>query len=154
MANDRRTAAETCGMDRLTLCDWVHRSKAEGLAGLANRRLPQRPRRLAPAQLAELAAWVEAGPDPVWCAGGAAIWLAPHRDGVRRRVAGVPRRPRNRRHRGSGGCRSRPQQPKSDPEAQAAFKKTSPRRQRRLVAARARGKPPEIRFQAFAMSRH
>ena len=23
---DRKTAAETCGMDRQTLCDWVHRT--------------------------------------------------------------------------------------------------------------------------------
>ena len=52
---DRRAAAETCGMDRQTLRDWVHRTNAEGLAGLANRRVPQRSRRLAPDQLAALA---------------------------------------------------------------------------------------------------
>ena len=34
---DRKTAAETCGMDRQTLRDWVHRYNAEGLAGLVNR---------------------------------------------------------------------------------------------------------------------
>jgi transposase len=28
---DRATAAETCGMDRQTLRDWVHRYNAEGL---------------------------------------------------------------------------------------------------------------------------
>ena len=39
----------------------VHRYNAEGLAGLADRTVPQRPRRLAPDQLAALAAWVEAG---------------------------------------------------------------------------------------------
>src|SRR5690606_2642938 len=33
---DRRTAAATCGMDRQTLRDWVHRYNAEGLAGLTN----------------------------------------------------------------------------------------------------------------------
>ena len=60
---DRRTAAATCGMDRQTLRDWVHRYNSEGLAGLVNRRVPQRPRRLAPDQLAALAAWVEVGPD-------------------------------------------------------------------------------------------
>ena len=42
-----------------------HRYNSGGLAGLMNRTLPQRPRRLAPEQLAALAAWVEAGPDPV-----------------------------------------------------------------------------------------
>ena len=42
-----------------------HRYNAEGLSGLVNRMVPHRPRRLAPEQLAALAAWVEAGPDPV-----------------------------------------------------------------------------------------
>ena len=37
-------AARSCGMDRQTLRDWVHRYNAEGLAGLANRRGPARPR--------------------------------------------------------------------------------------------------------------
>jgi DNA-binding NtrC family response regulator len=32
--SDRKTAAETCGMDRQTLRDWVHRYNAEGLEGL------------------------------------------------------------------------------------------------------------------------
>ena len=35
---DRKTAAETCGMDRQTLRDWVHRYNAQGLAGLENRK--------------------------------------------------------------------------------------------------------------------
>jgi transcriptional regulator with AAA-type ATPase domain len=35
---DRKTAAQTCGMDRQTLRDWVHRYNAEGLAGLSNHR--------------------------------------------------------------------------------------------------------------------
>lgn len=33
---DRTTAAETCGMDRQTFRDWVHRYNATGLVGLAN----------------------------------------------------------------------------------------------------------------------
>ena len=41
----------------------LHRYNAEGLAGLANRTVPQRPRRLAPDQLAALVGWVEVGPD-------------------------------------------------------------------------------------------
>jgi transposase len=41
---DRRTAAETCGMDRQTLRDWVHRYNAEGLRGLHDLR------RLVPSQ--------------------------------------------------------------------------------------------------------
>ena len=61
---DRATAAATCGMDRQTLRDWVHRYNADGLAGLVNRARPARPRQLAPGQMAELADWIEAGPDP------------------------------------------------------------------------------------------
>ena len=54
---DRATAAATCGMDRQTLRDWVHHYNAEGLSGLVNRMVPHRPRRLAPKQLAALAAF-------------------------------------------------------------------------------------------------
>src|SRR6516165_2213497 len=62
--SERKTAAESCGMDRQTLRDWVHRYNAEGLAGLRSRR-PMGPRsRLTTEQQAELAALVEAGPDP------------------------------------------------------------------------------------------
>ena len=38
----RAEAAESCGMDRQTLRDWVHRYNAEGLAGLVDRPLPGR----------------------------------------------------------------------------------------------------------------
>ena len=38
-----RIAAESCGMDRQTLRDWVHRYNAEGIAGLSNRRTPGPP---------------------------------------------------------------------------------------------------------------
>ena len=33
----RKVAAESCGMDRQTLRDWVHRYNAEGIEGLCNR---------------------------------------------------------------------------------------------------------------------
>ena len=74
---DRKTAAETCGMDRQTLRDWVHRYNAEGLAGLRNLRSPGPRSKLTVQQQAELARLVEAGPDrdpsrpirPVWPAG-------------------------------------------------------------------------------------
>ena len=130
---DRTRAAESCGMDRQTLRDWVHRYNAEGLAGLSDRWRGARAPRLDPAQMAELAAWVEAGPDPSatrLCAGGGAIWRA-----------GLPRLSGSRcmsaqsapiwRHWGIAGCRSRPQHPRTDPQAQEAFKKTSARRERR-----------------------
>src|ERR1700758_3510745 len=61
---DRKTAAETCGMDRQTLRDWVHRYNAEGLAGLRSRKPPGPSSKLTAQQETELAALVEAGPDP------------------------------------------------------------------------------------------
>ena len=61
----RTEAAQSCGMDRQTLRDWVHRYNAEGLAGLIDRPLPGRPPMLDAAQMRALAEIVEAGPDPV-----------------------------------------------------------------------------------------
>ena len=127
---DRTTAAQTCGMDRQTLRDWVHRYNAEGLTGLKNRMVPQRARRLAPAQLAVLAAWVEAGPDPVRDGGvrwrrsdlqhrlEAEFGVVLHERSVGKQLAAL----------GFRRLSVRPQHPKSDPEAQEAFKKTSPQR--------------------------
>jgi transposase len=62
---DRKSAAETCGMDRQTLRDWVHRYNAEGLRGLHDVKTPGPKPKLTAAQQAELARLVEAGPDPV-----------------------------------------------------------------------------------------
>ncbi len=126
----RATAAETCGMDRQTLRDWVHRYNAEGLAGLVNRAVPHRPGRPAPDQIAELAAWVEAGPGPA--RGGVVRWrrkdlqhriedafgVVLHERSVGKQLAAL----------GFRRLSVRPQHPKSDPGAQAAFKKTSPKR--------------------------
>src|SRR3984893_9237952 len=61
---DRKTAAEACGMDRQTLRDWVRCYNAAGLAGLGNLKSPGRGSKLTARQQAELAALVEAGPDP------------------------------------------------------------------------------------------
>ena len=59
---DRTTAAETCGMDRQTLRDWVHRYNADGLAGLSNRKAPARSRRLDAARLPILQAGLRPAP--------------------------------------------------------------------------------------------
>jgi len=58
---DRKMAAETCGMNRQTLRDWVHRYNAEGLAGLRNLKSPGPGSKLTARQQAELAELVEAG---------------------------------------------------------------------------------------------
>jgi transposase len=52
---DRKTAAETCGMDRQTLRDWVHRYNAAGLAGLRDLKSPGPGSKLTVRQQAELA---------------------------------------------------------------------------------------------------
>ena len=60
----REAAAEACAMDRQTLRDWVHRFNESGLGGLADR--PRRPGprpRLSAEQQAQVAEWVEQGPD-------------------------------------------------------------------------------------------
>ena len=61
----RTNAARVGGMDRQTLRDWIHRFNEDGPAGLVNRKAPGAPARLTAAQLMELAALVEAGPDLV-----------------------------------------------------------------------------------------
>jgi transposase len=60
----REAAAEACAMDRQTLRDWVHRYNASGLDGLFDRPRRNGPLpRLSDEQKAELAAWVDQGPD-------------------------------------------------------------------------------------------
>ena len=125
---DLRTAAESCGMDRQTLRDWVHRYNAEGLEGLTNRRAPGRKPRLSAAQKAELAQMVRDGPDVA--VDGVVRWrrvdlkariearfgVTMHERTVGKQLAAL----------GFRRLSVRPQHPKSDPEAQEAFKKTSP----------------------------
>jgi transposase len=123
----RGVAAETCGMDRQTLRDWVDRYNAEGLAGLSNRRegLGRKPL-LTPEQAAVVAEWVRAGPD--LAAHGVVRWrradlarLIERRFGVRpdvRTVGKLLRRLGFRR------LSVRPRHPAHDAAAQEAHKKT------------------------------
>lgn len=60
----REDAARVGGMDRQTLRDWVHRFNAAGPEGLSGQWSSGPSSRLSPEQRAELAAIVEAGPDP------------------------------------------------------------------------------------------
>ena len=124
---DRKTAAETCGMDRQTLRDWVHRYNAAGLAGLRNLKSPGPGSKLTARQQAELAELVEAGPDPA--VHGVVRWRRVDlRDELQRRF-GVALHERSV---GKVLAKSvRPRHPKADEEAQETFKKTSPRQSRR-----------------------
>lgn len=60
----RTEAAEQSGMERQTLCDWVHRYNAQGIAGLTSHGSPGRAAFLSQAQMAELKDMVIQGPDP------------------------------------------------------------------------------------------
>lgn len=60
----RKEAAESCGMDRQTLRDWILRYNEGGLAGLSDRVPPGPAPRLTSEQMIALAEIVEAGPDP------------------------------------------------------------------------------------------
>ena len=127
---DRTTAATTCGMDRQTLRDWVHRYNAEGLAGLANRRSPGASPLLTPEQKAGLAALVEAGPDQQ--RDGIVRWRRIDLQARIRALFGVAMHERTvGKQLAALGFRRlsvRPRHPKTDESAQEAFKKNSPKR--------------------------
>lgn len=125
--SDRTTAARSCGMDRQTLRDWVHRYNAEGVAGLTDRRRPGRPPRLSAAQVAEMVEIVEAGPEVA--VDRVVRWRCIDLKGVvadrfavtlsERQVGRILNRQGYRR------LKPRPQHPKADEAAQEAFKKSS-----------------------------
>jgi transposase len=127
---DRTTAATTCGMDRQTLRDWVHRYNAEGLAGLANRRSPGASPLLTPEQKAELAALVEAGPDLQ--RDGVVRWRSIDLQARIKALFGVEMHERTvGKQLATLGFRRlsvRSRHPKTDEGTQETFKKTSRRR--------------------------
>lgn len=125
----RAAAAKAAGMTRQTLRDWVHRYNEQGVEGLLNRPISGRPARLSEAQLLELDAVVEAGPDPD--KDKVVRWRCVDLKAVIAEKFGVDLsedqigRIMNRR--GYRRLSVRPQHPKADEAAQAEFKKTSPR---------------------------
>ncbi len=123
----RKAAAESCGMDRQTLRDWVHRYNEEGIEGLANRGGGGTKSRLSPDQMAQLAGWVDAGPEPAQ--DGVVRW---RRADLARRIEAVFGVKLHERTVGSYlaklGFRRlsvRPEHPNADAAAQVALKKTS-----------------------------
>ena len=125
----RAEAAQTAGMDRQTLRDWVHRYNAEGLAGLLDRSGGRGPKpRLSPEQEAALAELVRQGPDLAehgvvrWRRADLARVIAA-RFGVvlaERSVGDVLRRLGFRR------LVTRPRHPGHNAQAQASFRRASP----------------------------
>ncbi len=133
----RTEAAESCGMDRQTLRDWVHRYNSEGLDGLCDRRHSGRPPRLTAAQQAEVARIVEAGPDLAkdgvvrWrCVDLQAVIKARFDVDLAERTVGTLLNKLGYRR-----LSPRPYHPQKDAAAQEAYKKTSanslPRHSRR-----------------------
>lgn len=124
----RGAAARACGMDRQTLRDWVHRYNGEGVEGLVNRRPPGTHCRLTPRQLETVSGWIDAGPDPG--VDGVVRWRCGDLVEKIKAAFGVTysRRGLNELLRRLGFRRlsARPRAPKADPQAQEAFKKTSP----------------------------
>jgi transposase len=138
----RTEAAELGGMDRQTLRDWVHRYNAFGVTGLKSRPAPGRSPSLTVLQRAELLDLVIDGPDPE--IHGVVRWRCVDLK------AEVARRFSVEVHESTIArwlheldltrLQPRPVHPQKDPEAEAAFKKTSPtwskpRSARRLLAA-------------------
>ena len=62
-AQNRGEIARQAKVDRQTLCDWVNRYNAMGLAGLKDKRGRGCPSRLNEAQRAEVGRWLEEGPE-------------------------------------------------------------------------------------------
>jgi transposase len=123
---DRKAAAESTGMDRQTLRDWVIRYNESGIDGLFDRWGDGRPPRLEEDERAELYAIVLAGPDA-------------ERDGIcaftREDLVRVcEQRFGKTMHCGTMGRllrsmdlsrqKARPSHPKKDPASQEAFKKS------------------------------
>ncbi len=122
----RAETAASCGMDRQTLRDWVHRFNADGIEGLANKASPGRSPALSDEQMAELRQIVLAGPD--LAKDRVVRWRCCDLQGViaerfgvdvhERTVGKLLRRLRLTR------LQPRPHNPKQDAVAQEIFKKT------------------------------
>ena len=147
--HSREAAATAVGLDRQTLCDWIHRYNEGGVAGLNSHTSPGRPPALSEAQMQELKELVLAGPDPGrhevirWrCADLrdeiAARWSV---DLHERTVGKLLRRLELTR------LQPRPYHPKKDAAAQEVFKKNFADLVKEAVPEAAAGKPIEIWFQ-------
>jgi transposase len=123
----RGEAATASGMDRQTLCDWVHRYNSGDVASLATAARSGRPSALNGEQMAELKEFVIAGPDPEkdgvvrWRCVDLRAKIADHFSVTfhQRSVAKLLGKL------GLTRLQPRPYHPKKDAAAQEAFKKTS-----------------------------
>lgn len=125
----RTEAARLGGMDRQTLRDWVHRFNQHGPDGLIDIKPSGRPAKLSDEQKEVLKQLVEAGPDRQ--KDGVARWRCVDLKRVVGQRFGVDLSEvslgRVLKKLGFSHISARPRHPVQDPEAIAAFKKTSRR---------------------------
>lgn len=125
----RAEAARIGGMDRQTLRDWVHRFNRHGPDGLIDIKPSGRPPKLSDEQKEALKQLVEAGPDAKM--DGVVRWRCVDLKRVLGQRFGVELSEvslgRVLKKLGFSHISARPRHPVQDPEALAAFKKTSPR---------------------------
>lgn len=123
----RELAATMAGMTRQTLRDWVIRYNEGGVEGLKDKPKPGRPPRLKEAQLLELDALVEQGPDIA--SDGVVRWRCVDLKAIIAGKFGVDLSEdqigRILKQRGYTRLSVRPRHPQTDEAAQEAFKKTS-----------------------------
>ena len=124
----RTDAAQACGMDRQTLCDWVHRYNAHGIDGLSDLAHVGRKPSLTGEQETELADIVRSGPNRA--EHGVVRWRRADLRDVIKAKFGVSFHERSvgkiLDKLGFSHISVRPRHPHSDLETQEAFKKTSP----------------------------
>lgn len=138
----RAEAAETGGVGRQIVRDWVERFNAEGPDGLVSRKPPGNPSKLDDAQRAALVRIVERGPIPArdgvvrWRLIDLAAWVW-EEFGISVSEATLSR---ELKALGFGKLSARPRHFAQNEEAIAAFKKTSPAAWRRS-ARRSRRAP-------------
>jgi transposase len=122
----RAAAAESAGLDRQTLRDWVIRYNEHGVAGLCDRWKGGRPSLLTADEQAELLAIVMAGPDPE--KDGMCAFTREDLVAVAEKKFGKSMHPtsmgRLLRRLGLSRQKARPSHPMRDPAAAAAFKKS------------------------------
>jgi transposase len=122
-------AARGVGAGRATLYDWLGRYRAEGVDGLRDRPKSGRPRLLTPEQDAAFKARIAAGPDDA--KDGVTAFRGVDMQRILKEEfkvkAGLSSAYQLAHRLGLAWVAPRPQHPKSDPAAQAAFRQTSRR---------------------------
>lgn len=123
----RTEAAESAGMDRQTLRDWIIRYNEHGVDGLCDQKSSGRPPMLTLDEQAELLAIVMAGPDPE--KDGFCAFTRDDLVAIVKKRFGKSMHPvsmgRQLRRLGLSRQKARPTHPMKDPAAAAVFKKSS-----------------------------